>query len=113
MAPKVAAMLNQCWNKMDSLLKWLKEAEQKTKQWNTVPKKKDTLEAQLQELQVSIAVTQLCDLSAHAVVQIFIDDVNDHSSCAKETEDIQSQFLETAKVCISLYTMVKFCKLRI
>ncbi|XP_065889965.1 microtubule-actin cross-linking factor 1-like isoform X3 [Dysidea avara] len=74
-----ADKLSYCWSVMEPLLEWLKEAEQKAKRMSAMAKNKSRLETQLQELQV------------------FIDDVDKHSSDVKATEDSKDQFVEMAK----------------
>jgi len=48
-----ADKLSQCWDVMEPLLEWLKEAEQKAKKMNAVAKNKNRVETYLQELQVT------------------------------------------------------------
>ena len=52
-AGEAADKLSQCWDVMEPLLEWLKEAELKAKKMNSVAKNKHRVETHLQELQVT------------------------------------------------------------
>jgi len=93
---EVANKLSQEWDSMQSLLKWLKSAEQKAKDLCTLANNTAGLKEQQKKLKVLTNLMLFVRICCS--VQMLTDDVDKHSVKVKAIEDGNDQFIQMSKV---------------